>query len=222
MVNVLGLDLSLAAPGFCWGSLPAEMATLKPRSDGDRRLCEIRDAVCNLVLGGSINLAVIEDVPRYATSSMALTEVRGIVKGVLLDYNVPYAFVAPAALKVYACGSGTVGKTDMIDAAEKMLGHRPADDNAADAWWLRHVGLTALAGAAGLDPGQTRVLSAVDWPELVKPYGRIQLDRKSKRKLCRHRYRALLHAGHWIHPFSLDVCDKPPKSPVKRGAPGQL
>ncbi len=47
--------------------------------------------------------------------------------------GVPYATVHTSTLKKWATGKGNAGKAEMIEAAKRLLGRKPIDDNEADA-----------------------------------------------------------------------------------------
>lgn len=218
-MSVIGLDLSLAAPG-----LSACRQLRKPYSTtlitdpkrGDRRYCDIRDWLVYNIADYRYRLAMIEAVPPYDFASSGLERVHGIAREVLARYDVPFAYVNVTALKAFATGNGRADKSEVMDYVEAETGKRPADDNQADAWVLYRMGHAFLSSGAegyGLGPVQTKALNSVVWPlregKWPHPYG--PLRRVPVRKKCKHGIVSLKNGDHWLHPFNLAVCDKPPK-----------
>jgi Holliday junction resolvasome RuvABC endonuclease subunit len=140
--RVLGLDLSLALSGIALPSGQLCRITTR-KGDGDKRLCHIADAVTYYVSQSEPDIAVIEKVPTSSRGfevSAALHMVHGVTRAALARLGVPHAYVPASTLKKYATGRGGAEKQQMIDAAVD-IGYAPADDNEADAAWLRLVGL---------------------------------------------------------------------------------
>lgn len=208
-MNVLGLDLSLTATGLAFDRYTETIKT-KPAA-GDLRLCTIRDRIGSYLTRGAFDLAVIEDVPQYASATTILSLVHGVVREILARHGVPYAYVANTTLKAFATGRGDAGKADMVRAAEKMSGQAFEDDNQAEAWWLLRMGQAALGDTVGLTEAQTGQLGHAQWPLHIDPYGPGATSRNGTVRRCRHGVWSLQNAGHWLHPFNVTVCDKPPK-----------
>lgn len=164
-LRVLGLDLSLTATGVCLtdgGTL-----TIKTRQkDGDRRLVHIADALTSMIADGStVDLAVIEDLPRHAMAAGITGMVHGVARSVLLRVGIPYVLVVPATLKAFATGKGSGDKTPMAMAAYKRAGREFGDDNQCDAWWLRAAGLDWYGQPEfALPAAQRERLAKVVWP----------------------------------------------------------
>ena len=164
--RVLGLDLSLTATGVCLTD--GTTLTIKTRQkDGDRRLVHIADAIASLVGDGStVDLAVVEDLPKHAMAAGITGMVHGVVRAVLLRAGIPYTLVVPATLKAYATGKGSGDKTPMAMAAYKRAGREFADDNQCDAWWLRAAGLDWLGQPEfDLPKTQRERLAKAAWPD---------------------------------------------------------
>lgn len=171
--RVLGLDLSLTATGVCLTD--GLTLTIKTNAAfGDRRLVHIADALTSM-LGdtptGSLDLAVIEDLPKHAMAAGITGMVHGVARAALIRAGIPYALVVPATLKAYATGRGAGDKSAMILAAYKRAGVEFANDNEADAWWLRAAGLDRLGHPLFPLPAVQRArLDKAKWPaELAAP-----------------------------------------------------
>lgn len=165
-LRVLGLDLSLTATGVCLTD--GITLTIKTRQkDGDRRLVHIADALTSMIGDGStVDLAVIEDLPKHAMAAGITGMVHGVARSVLLRAGIPYALVVPATLKAFATGKGAGDKTPMVMAAYKRAGREFGDDNQCDAWWLRAAGLDWYdAPEFTLPQAQRERLAKVAWPE---------------------------------------------------------
>lgn len=219
-MNVLGLDLSINGTGICADDRAAE--TLHGTAKmGDERLSRVYDAVLYYSGGrrvsngsialGLVGLAMLELSLPHANRGNVMDYVHGAARAALAKNDIPYAYVHPNTLKIFATGDAGADKPAMIDGVQAETGWLPADDNQADAWWLRRMGLAALAGGRGLVGRQLSALSAVEWPEWILPYGAVS-TRKLVTQKCRHGSVCLLNGDHWLHPFDVTVCTKPPKS----------
>jgi Holliday junction resolvasome RuvABC endonuclease subunit len=149
-VRVLGLDLSVRATGIC---LPdGALSTFTPTRNDDWRLVEIRNHVIGLVRAHRVDLVMIEGpyIARQTTAAMVLAGLHYVVRVALLSNSTPYLCPAPALLKTYALGKGSGPGTDKLAVVKALLTRTrgevdPDDDNQADAWWLRAMGMD-LAG----------------------------------------------------------------------------
>jgi Holliday junction resolvasome RuvABC endonuclease subunit len=222
-MSVIGLDLSLSAPGMAidrvLGSIHTETLHTDPKR-GDKRYCDIRDwLVYNIAQRKRpLQLAMIEAVPPYDFASAVLERVHAIAREVLARYDIPFAYANVSALKAFATGSGRADKSEVMDYVEAETGKRPADDNQSDAWVLHRMGsyfLNRPTGPISLTPSMVKALNSVEWPlfphepDWPQPYGVIR--RKPVTKKCRHGSVCLKNGDHWLHPFTVAVCDKPPK-----------
>ncbi len=217
-MGVIGLDLSLTAPGL---SVADRVETLRTNPNrGDGRFCDIHDWINHYVATRRIRLAMIEAVPPYETASSGLERVHGIARERLARYGIPFAYVNVTALKAFATGNGRADKSEVMDYVEHQTGRQPADDNQADAWVLRRMGELFLFMDAEqhdeLPPAQAQAMDAITWPlqptesDWPKPYGHIR-RRQYVRKKCGHKIICLKNGDHWLHPFNIAICDKPPK-----------
>lgn len=166
-MRVLGLDLSIAGTGVCrhddvHGWL-AYTLTLPPKY-GDHRLNMIRDHVAAVAPGH--DFAVIEDLPRNAMAAGVTGMVQGPVRAVLNDLEIPYVLIVPSTLKLYATGNGgrATGKPEMKRAMIDSTGRKPDTHNAADAFWLWHLGMDHVGEPLCTIPGARRArLEVVNW-----------------------------------------------------------
>jgi Holliday junction resolvasome RuvABC endonuclease subunit len=168
--RIIGLDLSIAAPGFT--DVDGNASSLKLKASlGDRRLNAIAHETIQLAMvahSWSADLAVIEDLPTHAHGAGITGMVHGAVRAALNDALIPYVTVPPASLKKYATGKGNADKTAMAIAALKRFGLEFADDNQCDAYWLRAMGLHAYGHPlANLPAAQTESISKTAWPAIA-------------------------------------------------------
>jgi crossover junction endodeoxyribonuclease RuvC len=185
-MNIIGLDLSLARTGVATAS---GTGVLRVAASGMHRLAALRNEILDICgtsdasLTDRADLVVIEGysmgTARQQSHAHALGELGGVVRLALFEEGIPFVDVAPAALKKYATGKGNANKGQVLEAASKRSGLDFAgDDNRADAWWLRQMGLAWMWGEP---PAQTQTafmegyirmptthqvaLVAVKWPE---------------------------------------------------------
>jgi Holliday junction resolvasome RuvABC endonuclease subunit len=166
-MNVIGLDLSIAATGACWPDGTTD--TIKgDSSHGDRRLVTIVDKIYRAHLGLQFDLAVLEDLPIHGKGAGITGMVQGAVRLVLMRLKIPYALMSAATLKAYATGSGNADKHAMRMAAFKRGGLEFKDDNQCDAWWLRNAGLDWLGHPEiQLPQAQRARLGKAKWPAMA-------------------------------------------------------
>lgn len=172
MTAVVGLDLSLAGTGIATG---LRCRTISVRSKGPARLVAIRRAIAVELMStdGSAgferateyDLAVLEG---YALGVQGAgirsnAELGGVVRAMLFELGIGIVDVPPRSLKLFATGHGGADKTAMILAAIRDAGglYTIADDNQADAYWLRQLGL-AIVGKRVSTPEQRRALEKVE------------------------------------------------------------
>jgi Holliday junction resolvasome RuvABC endonuclease subunit len=221
-MNVIGLDLSLAAPGIAVDDVTETLHTDPKR--GDKRLCDIRAWLIHHIAGrsprfhaGPLRLAMLEAVPPYDFASAVLERVHGVAREVLAYYDVPFAYANVHALKAFATGNGRADKSEVMDYVEYATGKRPEDDNVSDAWVLHRMGQMFFTPdpTAGHTITQAKALTSIEWPlfpndpDWPQPYG--PLRRKPVTRKCKHGVVCLKNGDHWLHPFDVAVCDRPPK-----------
>lgn len=208
-MNVFGLDLSITATGLAPGLITETVGG--PARDGDGRLITIRNRVRHWLRRNTYDLAVLEGLAFTGSEVASMAMVHGVVRAELWQADVPYALVYPTTLKCFATGNSRATKTEMKQAASGIAGRKFHDDNQADAHLLRRMGLAALGDTAGLKPEQLGWLGGIDWPKSrVWPFPGVSISAPETAK-CRHKVITLRNGDHWLHPFTLDRCDKPPK-----------
>lgn len=208
-MNVFGLDLSITAAGFAPDDDTTETVG-GPARAGDGRLLTIENRLRFWLRRRTYALAVIEGPGFASTRIFSVAMVHGVVRKELIRAGIPYAEVAPATLHAFATGDGNATKQQMMQTAEGLAGRKFHDDNQADAWWLRRMGLAALGDREGLAPDQVERLGVVQWPSPVESFALIDSPRTVLAQ-CKHRMWCLRNGDHWLHPFTLDRCSKPPK-----------
>lgn len=144
---VIGLDLSLAATGIAvpHSTDPGTVTILtSPRTHVCARLEAIRERIDTFRSGLEVDLWVIEDLPKHvAHGGPELGMVHGVVRTALWpDERV--LLVPPATLKTYATGKGNARKDDIRMAIYQRYGVDIGDNNQADAFVLRAIGLDLL------------------------------------------------------------------------------
>ena len=144
-VEVMGLDLSLAATGIATEGGVRVVGT-KPK-DGDD--IDRADIILNGVV--SHGFAVNQDTCTVWLESLIsqghqihrLGMLHGIVRAGLRRMGIPVVLISPSKLKKYTTGKGVATKGVMIGQAVRLLGYEGGNDNEADALWLRQMGLCA-------------------------------------------------------------------------------
>ena len=161
MSVVAGIDPSMTGTGI---ATPDWMRTVGGLSKvGDKRLEIIFDAMLDVVALNPV-LVMIEDLPKHAQAAGITGMSQGAVRLALVMSGIRYVTVTPAGLKMFATGSGVATKPDMRMEIFKRTGIDIRDDNQADAWWLRQLGLQHL-GECELDlpKKHLRALDAIIW-----------------------------------------------------------
>jgi Holliday junction resolvasome RuvABC endonuclease subunit len=164
VTRVLGLDLSLTATGYAVDE--ETVGVLRSKARGPRRLAEIRNFI--LELASDSEIVVLEGYS-YASQNQAhqVGELGGVIRLGLYSTHVPYAEVAPAAVKKFATGKGNADKDRVLAAAIRRFAFEGDDNNAADAWILRAMGLVHYdAVPISLPAGALDAMAKVQWPVL--------------------------------------------------------
>ena len=78
--------------------------------------------------------------PNPAVQAMH-NEMRGVIHLIGARLSIDVKLFAPCTIKAFATGNGHAKKPQMIAACQRILGVVPADDNEADAIWIRELAL---------------------------------------------------------------------------------
>lgn len=174
MTRVLGLDLSLTATGVAWEG-GTEVVSF-PKARGAERLDLIEQRLFKQwwryhnppEAELPPEVAVIEGFGYAVGDAQFILELHGVVKLTLHRTHIPYVMVPPAVLKKFATGKGNVGKDEVLAAAIRRFGFEGTNNNEADAWMLRTMGLyryEPLSYEMATDY-QREALAKIEWPEL--------------------------------------------------------
>jgi crossover junction endodeoxyribonuclease RuvC len=163
MKRIVGLDLSLVETGIADAS---GTFTLKNKLKGMERLEWIRHEVHENVIDA--DLVVVEGYSFGSPGRAHATgELGGVVRLMMYENKVRYAEVPPATLKKFTTGKGNANKDEMIAAAIRKFGFQGSNNNEADAYMLRLMGLYYFV----LDPPDIarteymiEAIAKVPWP----------------------------------------------------------
>ena len=170
---IAGVDPSTASLGLA--GVAGDLSTVKPKAgakDRDRRLDELEGAVIRrLRLAPPLpRLVIIEGPADHSIgirATIAVSEVRAVIRLGLWRFGVPSLEVSPTRLKRYATGNGNASKEMMI-AAAVIEGAAPANDDEADAYWLRHFGRAGYGLEELTIAHRVEAVSATTWPTIVR------------------------------------------------------
>ena len=146
---VVGLDLSLTATGVATSIGTKLVTSTGHKGDTlDQRRARLLDMVGRIMneVTPLADLVVIE-APAFSRTQGAMHDRSGLwwlVVAALHDSLQNVTEVTPTALKKYITGKGVATKPDMRMAIFKRFGVDVADDNEADAFALRALGLDLL------------------------------------------------------------------------------
>lgn len=166
MKRLVGLDLSLVATGFAdrHGT-----CVLKTKLRGMARLDWIERAILDELEPDPL---VIVEGYSYGSRGSAvynIAELGGVVRLALWRAGITYVEVAPGALKKFTTGKGNASKDEMIAGAIRRWGFDGSNNNEADAYMLRQMGLAKYDSTwEGPEYAQVAV-GHVEWPELEDP-----------------------------------------------------
>lgn len=143
MSKVVGLDPSLTATGVA--STSGQTRLLRPgKRRGPERLVWIRENILSLVSGAELVVVEGYSYGSQHSHAHALGELGGVVRVALFEAGIPYLDIPPSTLKKYATGKGNAKKELVLVEAVKRLDYPGANDNEADALWLRAIGREVL------------------------------------------------------------------------------
>jgi Holliday junction resolvasome RuvABC endonuclease subunit len=163
VTRVLGLDLSLTATGYSFNE--EVTGVWHPKLRGPGRLVAIREHIS--ILTYEADVVVLEGYS-YASPNQAhqIGELGGVIRAWLFEHRLPFAVVPPASLKKFATGKGNAPKDAMLAAAIRRFGFEGSDNNEADAWLLRCMGLAHYDPWDALPEYAREALAKVEWPKL--------------------------------------------------------
>lgn len=175
-MRIIALDLSLTETGWAvhLDGRPVQAGVMKPprlNSSGTRRLAWFRDQVHAMSQHFDPVLVAVEGYS-FGSKGQAvygIAELGGVVRLALHDLQVPIVVVPPASLKKYATGRGNAKKEEVLVAAVKRLGYHGANNNIADAMWLRQMAADhyGVPDAVQMPKAQRAALEAVEWPQIT-------------------------------------------------------
>lgn len=145
-MKIMGLDLSLTSTGVC--NILGVNCSLLTSTKGDERLMWFDEQYRQLAESpGRPDLIVLEGYA-YGRPNQAhqIGELGGVVRLRLRRESIPYVTVPPSTLKKYATGKGNASKDQVLIAAVKRSGIEFNNNDEADAWWLRQIGMAAYGG----------------------------------------------------------------------------
>jgi len=184
--RVLGLDLSLTAPGVAgngWADTltpPTRVGVWRRRRNPDEeaaarvafdhhRVDWILHTLTDLYLTPRPALAVVEGLAFDShDTDRKNAGLSWMVRHLLWRLDIPYALVPPTVVKQYITGSGAADKGRMVSAVAGLFDWFDGDDNAADATGLMAMGMARLGCPVTPEPPyRAGALAKVPWPEVV-------------------------------------------------------
>lgn len=174
---VVGLDLSLTATGIATangvrtvGSTGRASASLRVRH---ARLADLATQVCLAVSEAAAprTALVVIEAPAFSRTTGHQHDRSGawwLVVDELLAAGHLVAEVSPTSRAKYATGKGNAGKAAVVSAVSHRYGITFADDNTADAFVLRAMGLHRYGSPLAQVPKvHAAALDAVAWPDVA-------------------------------------------------------
>lgn len=164
--HVVGFDLSLTCTGFAYEG--GQQTFTSPSDDLTMRLGDLHEWFRSL-LCVPLDLIVVEDLPRNPRfGGVPLGMVHACFRLTIERLTTPVLWVTPASLKMYATGHGNASKSDVRMGVFQRFGVDIPDDNAADAYVLRAIGLHVLGHPlAELPKVNLKALDKLELPEGV-------------------------------------------------------
>lgn len=150
----MGIDLALLHTGLALPDGNLHTLTIGSTLKGYRRHQAMVSAVRTFIANAQPNLIVLEAYnigagKRTPIALIRAAEVGGILRTSIALTGIPRGEVPPSTLKKYATNNGAAKKDAMIESAVldafATNQQSPHDDHQADAYWLRHIGLAAIA-----------------------------------------------------------------------------
>jgi crossover junction endodeoxyribonuclease RuvC len=139
-MNILSIDQSLTASGFAVskeGNI-FKSGEIKVKSEGPKRLSEIREEIRKLIQENDIELVTMEDYTYLMNGGggrvFGLGELGGMIKLLCYDLKIPMKIYNASSIKKWATGKGNAKKDLMIKAVFKKWDFDVDSDNIADAY----------------------------------------------------------------------------------------
>lgn len=171
-MKIVGLDLSLRATGIATeGGTQVIRVPLPTHATDQERALRLR--TLSVLIGRHTRdaEAVVIEAPAFMAEfshAHSLGELAGVVKVCLVQWRVPFILVTTQQMKKYATGKGNATKDQVLVAAHNE-DPRIDDNNAADAFWLRRMGLGHYLNRDYVAPKYRKeVLESIRWPEVVE------------------------------------------------------
>lgn len=177
MIRVIGIDLSLNGTGV---ACDCGIHVVDPGKRRDAaRLVYVEALVGHHVVGDCAppealplppSVVVLEG---YAfgrpNQAHQLGELGGVIRHQLWCYARPFVVIPPAKLKQFATGKGNADKTAMVVAARERFGYEGTNNNEADAYLLRCMGLLAYDAVWPFKvlAHMREIVGMIQWPELA-------------------------------------------------------
>jgi crossover junction endodeoxyribonuclease RuvC len=165
-VRIVGVDLSLTATGIA-----CECGTwvVKTPLRGPARLHAIASVVFEHAAETGRAVVVMEGYA-FARPNQAhqLGELGGVVKTELWKGGIEAVSVPPKLLKKFATNSGNAAKDEMLAAAIRRFDFGGSENNEADAYLLRVMGMLHYDLLTGRWPAayMREAVGKVSWPEM--------------------------------------------------------
>lgn len=170
-MRVVGLDLSLTATGV------ADQDGARVIRTGDMRGAErlkFLGAAIDRICMGKDYLEIKADIvilegPSYGSEHShqhSIGKLAGVVEVCLYQRGIPFIEIPPSKLKKFATNKGNAPKDLVLSEAVRM-NNEINDNNAADAYFLRLMGLAHYEQRDVIAPAfRAAVLKSIEWPEL--------------------------------------------------------
>ena len=175
---VAGLDPSMTRTGLALPNGTVHSISPPAKLRGGERLAWLEAEFIRTIRTHppAPKVVVIEKYPPSlgkagATTMITIGELRGVLRRYIWSIGADEIEVEPARLKRWATGDGRSDKNRMVATAVEA-GAPVRNDDEADAWWLRDLGLCGLGyqqvtGPKQLQDARLDVLAAITWPVIA-------------------------------------------------------
>jgi Holliday junction resolvasome RuvABC endonuclease subunit len=167
-VRMMGLDLSLTGTGLARPDGLTTRIVTKPTADklhGDIMRCRhIALTIRKEIADTGTTHVVVEGSVHRSPAAFDTGQLTGIVKLMLLEGDIPWVDIPPAALKRFAAHNGNASKDMMMAHAIRDFGFEGSNNDEADAFLLWQMGETALGRRPKTNKERLGIVSAIVWP----------------------------------------------------------